>query len=292
MARARENEAKQIAAEERHRTELATREAQRSAELATQAKAEVETARRSAEATKQQAEASIARTQLESDSAVRAAQEARSQTELALKQAEQARSQAEQARSEANQLLADARTKQNALSQEVELSKQQAEQSKQQAEQSKQRAEQLEKDRLQAREELRRQLNVVFITRENARGLVLSMSGVLFDTGKNNLLPGAREKLAKVAGILQTHPALKIEVEGHTDSTGSVATNEKLSAARAQSVRDYLVNQGVNSAAISFVGKGSTTPVASNTTAAGRQQNRRVELVVSGAEVAPQTPAF
>jgi outer membrane protein OmpA-like peptidoglycan-associated protein len=108
------------------------------------------------------------------------------------------------------------------------------------------------------------------------------MSDVLFDTGKYSLKPGAREKLAKVAGILLAYPGLTIEVGGYTDSVGSDVMNQRLSENRAGSVRDYLVQQGVSANSVTAKGFGETLPVASNDKAAGRQQNRRVELLVSG----------
>jgi len=108
------------------------------------------------------------------------------------------------------------------------------------------------------------------------------MSDVLFDTGKFSLKPGAREKLAKVAGILLAYPGLNIEVGGYTDNVGGDAMNQTLSENRADSVRDYLVQEGVASGSVSAKGYGSTLPVASNDNSAGRQQNRRVELLVSG----------
>jgi outer membrane protein OmpA-like peptidoglycan-associated protein len=108
------------------------------------------------------------------------------------------------------------------------------------------------------------------------------MSDVLFDTGKFSLKPGAREKLAKVAGILIAYPSLDIEVGGYTDNVGGDDMNQKLSEKRADAVRDYLVEQGVATASVSAKGFGNALPVASNDNSAGRQENRRVELVVSG----------
>lgn len=132
------------------------------------------------------------------------------------------------------------------------------------------------------RAELMVQLNSILQTRATARGLIVSMSGVLFQNGKATLLPVAREKLAKVAGILSTHKGLKIEADGFTDSTGSDALNMRLSEQRASNTRDYLVSQGVAADSITFKGFGKENPIASNDTSAGRQENRRVELVVSG----------
>ena len=132
------------------------------------------------------------------------------------------------------------------------------------------------------RTRLMTELNAVLQTRATARGLIVNMSGVLFENGKATLLPAAREKLAKIAGILSTHKGLKIEAEGFTDSNGSDASNQILSEKRAQNTRDYLVQQGVSTSAITSKGFGESNPIATNDTAAGRQENRRVELVVSG----------
>jgi outer membrane protein OmpA-like peptidoglycan-associated protein len=143
-------------------------------------------------------------------------------------------------------------------------------------------AEQAEREKAELREQLRQQLNLILETRETARGLIVNMSDVLFDTGKYTLKPGAREKLAKVSGIIIAHPGLKLQVEGHTDNVGSDEYNQRLSEQRADSVRDYLVSQGLSGEAISAIGLGKTMPVTTNSTAVGRQQNRRVELVVSG----------
>ncbi len=123
---------------------------------------------------------------------------------------------------------------------------------------------------------------MILETRDTARGLIVNMSDVLFDSGRYTLRTGAREKLAKVSGILLAHPGLRTEVEGYTDDVGGDDYNQKLSVERAATVRDYLVQQGVGMGAVSAVGFGMTRPVASNDTPTGRQQNRRVELVVSG----------
>lgn len=126
------------------------------------------------------------------------------------------------------------------------------------------------------------QLNAILETRATARGLIVNMSGVLFQNGKSTLLPAAREKLSKIAGILSTHKGLNVEADGFTDSTGSDAFNMRLSRERARATKDYLVAQGVPADSISFQGFGKKDPIASNETNAGRQENRRVELVVSG----------
>jgi outer membrane protein OmpA-like peptidoglycan-associated protein len=143
-------------------------------------------------------------------------------------------------------------------------------------------AAQAEREKLELRERLREQLNVILETRETARGLIVNLSDVLFDTGSANLKPGAREKLARVAGVLLSHPGLEVQVEGHTDSVGGENFNQRLSERRADSVRTYLVRQGIAPGAVGTSGLGESQPVVSNNTAAGRQQNRRVELVISG----------
>jgi len=141
---------------------------------------------------------------------------------------------------------------------------------------------QAEQNQAQLRQQLLDQFNSILQTRDTARGLIVNMSDVLFDTGKYALRPGAREKLAKVSGIIMSHPGLRIQVEGHTDSVGGDEYNMRLSENRADAVRGYLVEQGVQPGNVTAQGFGKTLPVADNTTAAGRQMNRRVELVVSG----------
>ena len=126
------------------------------------------------------------------------------------------------------------------------------------------------------------QFNAILQTRDTARGLIVNMSDVLFDTAKFSLRPEAREKLAKVAGIVSGHPGLRLDVEGHTDNVGGDDYNQKLSEERGSAVRDYLIAAGNGANSVSSKGFGKTQPVASNETAAGRQQNRRVELVISG----------
>ncbi len=157
-----------------------------------------------------------------------------------------------------------------------------ADQSRLAAQQANSNAQQAETDKAALRAKLSEQLNSILQTRDTARGLIVSMSDVLFDSGKYSLKPGAREKLAKVAGILLAYPGLNIEVGGYTDNVGGDAMNQTLSENRASEVRDYLVQQGVASGSVSSKGFGNTLPVASNDNSAGRQQNRRVELLVSG----------
>ena len=143
-------------------------------------------------------------------------------------------------------------------------------------------AQQADSDKAEMRTRLSTQLNLILQTRDSARGLIVNMSDVLFDTGRYSLKPGAREKLAKVAGILLAYPGINVQVGGHTDNVGGDDMNQALSEHRAGSVRDYLVESGVNSNAVTAQGYGNTQPVATNDNATGRQQNRRVELVVSG----------
>jgi outer membrane protein OmpA-like peptidoglycan-associated protein len=157
-----------------------------------------------------------------------------------------------------------------------------AEQSRLAAQKAEQSAQQAETERVAMRTRLSEQLNSVLQTCDTARGLIVSMSDVLFDTGKYSLRSGAREKLAKVAGILVAYPGLNIAVGGYTDNVGADDMNQKLSENRADSVRDYLVQQGVVANSVTAKGFGNTLPVASNGNSAGRQQNRRVELLVSG----------
>jgi outer membrane protein OmpA-like peptidoglycan-associated protein len=213
------------------------------------------------------------------NAAADAARRERAAAETAKLEAERARQSAEQAREGAlaqqQQLAAEADRARLAaadadrLRQDAEL---RAEQQRQSAEQQ----------QAQLRQQLLLQFNQILQTRETARGLIVNMSDVLFDTAQYTLKPGAREKLAKVSGIILAHPGLKIEIEGHTDSVGGDEYNMKLSESRANAVRSYLVEQGVSGDAVTAKGFGKTTPVADNGTAAGRQMNRRVELVVSG----------
>jgi outer membrane protein OmpA-like peptidoglycan-associated protein len=211
-----------------------------------------------------------------------AADAARAAAERATAEAERSRVEAERAAAR----LADERRTADEARKAAEAARAAAEAQVQQAQsaaaQAQQAAAQAEREKAQLRAQLRDQLNVILETRETARGLIVNLSDVLFDTGSANLKPGAREKLAKVAGIILAHPGLEMAVEGHTDSVGSASYNQQLSERRADSVRDYLVRQGIGPSAVATSGFGEEQPVATNDTAAGRQQNRRVELVVSG----------
>ena len=220
-----------------------------------------------------------------------AQRKAREDAELAAKQAqdEAAQSAAQRAQAEAAQHEAQERAEQARQQQEqADEQRRQAEAARQQAEQSAQQAQQ---QAAQMREQLKNQLNQVLQTRETARGLIVNMSDVLFAFNKYDLKPEAREKLAKVSGILLAYPNLKLQVEGYTDNIGSDEYNQKLSEERADSVRDYLVSQSVPDGNITAQGYGKTHPIADNSTNSGRAQNRRVELVVSGNAIGVQEQA-
>ena len=196
--------------------------------------------------------------------------------------AERDRQAADAARAAAERAKAAADLESQRLAQERQAAEAARLAAEAQAQQARASAEQAERERAELREKLRQQLSQVLETRETARGLIVNVSDVLFDFNKANLKPGAREKLARVSGILLTTPGLNIEVEGHTDNVGSDSYNQNLSEQRAASVRDYLLDQGIMPTAVATSGLGESHPVVSNATAAGRQQNRRVELVVSG----------
>jgi len=188
----------------------------------------------------------------------------------------------EQAQSDAAKAKADMAANQTASVAAISAAQSDAEQARIAADAARQGEHQAISDKAAMRAQLSEQLNKILVTRDSARGLIVSMSDVLFDTGKYSLKPGAREKLAKVAGILLAYPGLNIEVGGYTDNIGGDEMNQKLSENRAGSVRDYLVQQGVTTNSVSAKGFGNTAPVASNENSSGRQENRRVELVVSG----------
>ncbi|HUQ95052.1 MAG TPA: OmpA family protein [Bryobacteraceae bacterium] len=205
----------------------------------------------------------------------RAAEEAARLSALEASNAAKAKAEADQARLAADQArMAADQARQAALTEQERLRVMARE-----ADEGRLRAEQ---EKAQIRADLLRQLNLVLETRESARGLIVNMSDVLFDFGKHSLKPGAREKLAKIAGIVITHPGLRLEVEGHTDNVGSEGFNQTLSEKRAETTRAYLVEQGVPSHTITARGFGKMQPVADNNSADGRARNRRVEIVVSG----------
>jgi outer membrane protein OmpA-like peptidoglycan-associated protein len=205
-------------------------------------------------------------------------------------QTDEATRQKEQAQAEAAKAQSDMAASQAASAAAVAAAQSDADQSRLAAQRAQQGQQQAEDDKTAMRTRLSEQLNSVLQTRDSARGLIVSMSDVLFDTGQYSLKPGAREKLAKVAGILLAYPGLNIAVGGYTDNVGGDAMNQTLSENRADSVRDYLVNQGVATGSVSATGYGNTMPVATNDNSAGRQQNRRVELLVSGDAIGNPVP--
>lgn len=261
---------------DRKRAETAARAAVQTAEdarLLTLRK--IDDARQAAE----RAEAEAARRKA-AEEAQRAADEAKRAAEaVAQKQAaEAARREAELAAQKAAAESERARQ----LKMEAEAARNQAEAARKEAEAARAKAEQ---ERAALRNQLRDQLNRVMATRESARGLIVDIGDVNFDTGKFELKADAREKLARVSGILIATPGLKVAVEGHTDSVGSDEFNQRLSEQRANSVRQYLVQSGFPAELITSAGFGKTRPVADNSTAEGRQRNRRVELIVSGERI-------
>ena len=195
---------------------------------------------------------------------------------------EKAQADAANAQANAAKAQADLTANQAASTAAVSAAQTEAEQARKDAQIAQQGQQQADSDKAAMRARLSEQLNLILATRDSARGLIVSMSDVLFDTGKYSLKPGAREKLAKVAGILIAYPGLNIEVGGYTDNVGGDDMNQTLSENRAGAVRNYLVETGVTTNSVSAKGYGNTLPVASNDNSAGRQENRRVELVVSG----------
>jgi outer membrane protein OmpA-like peptidoglycan-associated protein len=219
------------------------------------------------------------------------AEQERQAAEQARLEAEQASQQAAQDRAAAQQQLQQSeQARQAALAQQQTLA-QQAEQARLQAQQSDQARAQAVQQAEEQRQRLLKQLNQVLQTRDSARGLIVSMSDVLFDFNQATLKPGAKLRLAKVSGIILAYPDLKLEIDGFTDNKGTPQYNMTLSDKRAKAVRDFLVAQGVGTDAVTTKGFGESNPVASNATAAGRQQNRRVELVVSGSAIGSGTGA-
>jgi len=229
-----------------------------------------------AEAQAAQAAAAQAQAQANEDARKRAeAEEAKAQAEqqqaAALAQQQQAQAQADAARQAAE---------------DAERQKEEAYAQAQQAQQQEQLAEQQRQEAIQQKEQMRArllaQLNQVLQTRDTAKGLIVSMPDVLFAFNQYTLKPEARERLAKISGIILAYPDLKLQIEGYTDSIGSDEYNQQLSEKRAEAVRDYLVSNGVNMNNVAAMGMGKSDPVASNSTAQGRQLNRRVEMIVSG----------
>ncbi len=192
----------------------------------------------------------------------------------------EARKRAEDAKTEADR----AKANEDLARAEAERSKMNEANARNDAEQARMQAEQAQREKAELQQRLYVSLSAILETRKEARGLIVSLSDVLFDFNKASLKPGARERLAKLAGVLLAYPGTyQIEIEGHTDSIGSEEYNQKLSEDRAASVRSYLMESGiVTDKIIATRGFGKTKPVATNETAEGRQMNRRVEIVIVG----------
>jgi outer membrane protein OmpA-like peptidoglycan-associated protein len=251
------------------RVEEERQSAERQAAADREAKAKVETA--DAERAKLEAELAAERAAREKLEAEAAKTQALAQQQAAQAEADKAKLAAEEsakAKAEADAARANAEAQQQLAQAEAEAARKAAAQA--------------EADKAQLRAQLLAQLNSILQTRDSARGLIVNMSDVLFDTGSYTLKPGAREKLAKISGIVLAHPGLNLQIEGHTDSVGSDEFNQALSEHRAAAVQDFLIEQGVPGSKVTARGFGKTQPVASNDTAEGRQRNRRVELVVNG----------
>ena len=247
---------------------------------------EAEAKRQEAEAKKQAEEEQHRREVAEQER--KAEEERRAQAETARAVAEKqqleaqlaaAKEAAERAKAEAAQAIAAAA---------AERAQRDAERANRQAQDAERARQQAELEKQQLRAQLLQQLNAVLETKDTERGLVVTMADVLFDTGQYTLRQETREKLAKLAGIVIAHPGLRLTAEGHTDSTGSPEMNQTLSERRADAVVDYLESQGLPRDSLSAAGFGASRPVASNDTAAGRRQNRRVELIVSGEVIGTQ----
>ena len=226
------------------------------------------------------AQADLAKAKAEEDSRRRV----QAETEQRIETERRARAEAERAAAEAQTKVAEAQA--NAVKERAAREQAAADQARIASDQARiaaeQAAQRAEQEKTELRAKLVQQLNLILETHDSPRGLVVNISDVLFDTGQYNLKPAAREKLARVSGIVLAHPGLRLAVEGHTDSVGSDDFNQQLSEKRAASVRDYLVQQGISINAVTARGFGKTMPVASNDTPAGRQRNRRVEMIVAG----------
>ena len=228
--------------------------------------------------------------QREADAKARADAAAASQQQeaAARQQAEIQRLQAERDAAQSAAATARADADRLAAQQQAERERQNAEQERLKAQQAQDAAAQSELEKQQLRAQLLEQFNRILPTTDTPRGLKVNMADVLFAFGKYDLRPAAREALAKLSGIVLGHPGLKLSVEGYTDSIGSDEVNQTLSERRAGAVRDYLVQQGVDPSSITATGFGKSNPVASNDTNEGRQQNRRVEIIISGEVIGTQ----
>ena len=200
----------------------------------------------------------------------------RQQQELAARQAAEQQAQTAQAQAAQAQADADREAARRARAQAAAAAAQA------QAAAAQQQVDEAQRQKVELRERLRTQLNNILQTTETSRGLEVNMSDVLFETGRFALRHDAQIGLARIATIIKLNPSLHIQVEGFTDSTGTPAANQTLSENRAMAVRDFLVQNGVPNDNITARGFGATNFVADNSTAAGRAQNRRVDMIVSG----------
>jgi outer membrane protein OmpA-like peptidoglycan-associated protein len=230
-----------------------------------------------------------AQAKAEADAAI--AQQQAAQAQAQASEDARRRAEAEQAEAEARRQQAEALAQQQA----AQAQQQQAEAATAAAVQAANLADQQRQEAIRQKEAMRArllaQLNQVLQTRDTARGLIVSMPDVLFDFNKYTLKPEARERLARISGIVLAYPDLKLEIDGYTDSVGSDEYNQTLSDKRAEAVRDYLTSSGVSSNNVEARGMGKADPVADNSTAAGRQLNRRVEMIVSGDVIGNLSPA-
>lgn len=234
---------------------------------------------------KREAEQAAALAKAQAEREAQQKREAELTAALAKEQAQRAKAEAErqaQQKREADMAAALAQAARARAELEGERAKQEADRERREREAAQAAKLKAETEQRELRARLLAQFNAILETRDTTRGLVVNMGDVLFDTGKFDLRPPAREALARLSGIVLSHPGLKLEIEGHTDSVGSDEFNQELSERRAASVRQYLLAQKLPAEILSAKGFGKTMPVATNDTAQGRQQNRRVEIVVSG----------
>lgn len=275
--------------------------AQQAAQAAQAAQQQVQQAASSGQQVQSDQQAAALQAQQQADQAQQQAAAAQQRAQDQARQAQQAEQQLQQQRAAAEQaqqrLQQEQAARQQAeqqaaaVQQQLQQTQQQYQQTEQQYQQTQQQLQQAQADKEQTRQRLLGQLNQVLQTKDSARGLIVNMPDVLFALNSANLTADARERLAKVAGILIAYPDIRVEVDGHTDNTGPLDFNQQLSQQRADTVRQYLVTQGVPSGSVDSKGFGPNDPIASNDTPDGRKQNRRVDLVVSGQSIGAQNIA-
>jgi outer membrane protein OmpA-like peptidoglycan-associated protein len=254
---------------------------QAEADAQAQAAAEKQAAEDRAAKARADAAAEAVRLQ-EAEKAQKEAEAAKADAERMKQEALDAAAAAAKAKEEADQARQAAVAEQQAALLQKQAALQQKEAAEAEAEKAREAAAKADAEKADLRAQLLTQLNSILQTNDSARGLIVNMSDVLFDTGSYTLKPAARETMAKISGILLAHPGLTLQIEGYTDSVGSDEFNQQLSEQRAGSVRDFLVTQGVSASSVTAKGLGKSQPVASNDTPEGRQHNRRVEIVVNG----------